>query len=98
MGNQLGGAYVDYLALRDTVQLVVRDIALRPRLGVQEGKERILVKAHELQIPLSERQVLLTDDEETVVARVRWEEPIGVGQYTIPFPLEIEETYRIVQR
>lgn len=98
VGNQLGGAYVDYLALRDTVQLVVRDIALRPRLGVQEGKERILVKAHELQIPLSERQVLLTDDEETVVARVRWEEPIGVGQYTIPFPLEIEETYRIVQR
>jgi len=98
VGNQVAGAYVDYLALRDTVQLVVRDIALRPRLGVEEGTERILAKARELEMSISERQVDVTDDGETVVARVRWEQPIGVEQYTIPFPFEIEESYILVKR
>ena len=98
VGNQVAGAYVDYLALRDTVQLVVRDIALRPRLGVEEGTERILAKARELEMFISERQVDVTDDGETVVARVRWEQPIGVEQYTIPFPFEIEESYILVKR
>ncbi len=98
VGNQVAGAYVDYLALRDTVQLVVRDIALRSRLGVEEGTERILAKARELEMSISERQVDVTDDGETVVARVRWEQPIGVEQYTIPFPFEIEESYILVKR
>lgn len=98
VGNQVVGAYVNYLALRDTVQLVVRDIALRHRLGVNEGTERILAKARELELSISERQVDVTDDGETVVARVRWEEPVGVGDYTIPFPFEIEESYLLGKR
>lgn len=98
VGNQVAGAYVNYLALRDTVQLVVRDIALRPSLGVEEGTERILAKARELGLSISERQVMLTVNEETVVGRVRWEQPIGVEQYTIPFPFEIEESYLLVKR
>ncbi len=98
VGNQVAGAYVNYLALRDTVQLVVRDIVLRPSLGVEEGTERILAKARELELSISERQVDVTDDGETVVARVRWEEPVGVGDYTIPFPFEIEESYLFAKR
>lgn len=98
LGNQVVGAYVDYLGLRDTVQFVVRDIAIRPRRRVEEGVAQIMATARELQIPLSERQVFLTVDEESVVARVTWEQPIGVGEYTIPFPFEIEETHRILQR
>ena len=98
VGNQVAGAYVNYLALRDTVQVVVRDIALRPSLGVEEGTERILAKARELELSISERQVDVTDDGETVFARVRWEEPVGVGDYTIPFPFEIEESYLLVKR
>ena len=98
LGHQVVAAYVNYVALRDTVQFVVRDIALRPRRGVAEGIERILAMADELQIDLSERQVFLTVDEDIVIARVRWEEPIGVGQYTIPLPFEIEETYYIFRR
>ena len=98
LGNQLVAAYINYVALRDTVQFVVRDIALRPRRGVAEGKERILAMADELQIDLSERQVFLTIDEDVVVARVRWEEPIGWGQYTFPFPFEIEERYFVLPR
>ncbi|MFQ5989834.1 MAG: hypothetical protein ACE5K9_07965 [Candidatus Methylomirabilales bacterium] len=98
VGNQLVAAYVDYLELRETVRLVVRDIALRPQWGADEGLERILAKARELELPLSERQVDVTDDGETVVARVRWEEPVGVGDYTIPFPFEIEESYRLLER
>lgn len=98
LGNQVAGAYVNYLALRDTVQVVVRDVALRPSLGVEEGTERILAKARELEMSLSERQVILTVSEEAVVGRVRWEQPIGVEQYTIPFPFEIEESYLLVKR
>ena len=98
VGNQVAGAYVNYLALRDTVQLVVRDIVLRPIVGVEEGRERILAKARELELSISEQQVDVTDDGETVVARVRWEEPVGVGDYTIPFPFEIEESYLFVKR
>ena len=98
VGNQVAGAYVNYLALRDTVQVVVRDIALRPSLGVEEGTERILAKARELELSISEQQVDVTDDGETVFARVRWEEPVGVGDYTIPFPFEIEESYLLVKR
>lgn len=98
LGNQVVAAYINYVALRDTVQFVVRDIALRPRRGVPEGIERILAMADELEMDLSERQVFLTIDEDIVIGRVRWEEPIGVGQYTIPFPFEIEETYYILRR
>ncbi len=97
-GNQLVAAYVNYLELRETVRLVVRDIALRPQLGADDGVERILAKARELQLPLSEGQVSVTDDGEIVLARVTWEEPVGVGEYTIPFPFEIEESYRLLER
>ena len=99
VGNQLVAAYVDYLELRENVRLVVRDIALRPDLWEADSAvERILAKGRELQLPLSERQVSVTDDGETVVVRVRWEEPLGVGEYTIPFPFEIEESHRLLER
>jgi hypothetical protein len=98
VGNQAVAAYVDYIALRDTVQFVVRDLSTRPRMQVDEGKERILAKARELQLPLSERQVFLSVDADFVLARVRWEKPIGVGQYTYDYPFEIEERYRVLQR
>jgi hypothetical protein len=98
VGNQVASGYVNYLALRDTVQVVVRDIALRPSMGVEEGTERILAKARELELSISERQVILTVSEEAVVGRVRWEQPIGVEQYTIPFPFEIEESYLLRKR
>lgn len=98
LGNQLVTAYVGYVGLRDTVQFVVQDIALRPNRGVDEGKEQILARARELRMPLSEQQVSVTLDGDIVVAHVIWEQPIGVGQYTIAFPFEIEETHRILYR
>lgn len=92
VGSQVVSAYVDYLALLDTVQQVVRDIAFLRREGAEKGKERILAKAQELQLPLSDRQVILTVDENTVLAQVWWQRPIGVWEFTYPYPFEIEET------
>ncbi|MFQ5960593.1 MAG: hypothetical protein ACE5MG_04295 [Candidatus Methylomirabilales bacterium] len=92
VGSQVISAYVDYLALFDTVQQVVRDIAFLKRQGVEEGKERILAKAQELQLPLSDRQVILRVDEKTILAQVWWWQPIGVLDFTYPYPFEIEET------
>lgn len=91
-GSQLVSAYVDYMELLETVQQVVRDIAFLRRHGVEEGKERILAKAQELQLPLSDRQVIVTLEEKTILVQVWWEEPIGVWDFTYPYPFEIEET------
>ena len=98
LGNQLVTAYVGYVDLRETVRFVVQDIALHHQRGTDKGKEKILAKARELQMPLAERQVSITMDEDIVVAHVTWDQPIGVGQYTIAYPFEIEETYRILYR
>lgn len=95
IGSQLVSAYVDYMELLDTVQQVVRDIAFLRRHGVEKGKERILAKAQELQLPLSDRQVIVELEEKTILVQVWWEEPIGVGDFTYPYPFEIEETRHV---
>jgi hypothetical protein len=91
LGIQWVSAEVDRLALADTVRLVVRDIATGP-LRVEEGEERILAKARELRLPLSENQVTLVADAERVRARVRWQRRIGLGGYTVPLSFEVEES------
>ncbi len=92
IGSQLVSAYVDYMEILDTVRQVVRDIGFLRRHGVEEGKERILAKAQELQLPLSDRQVIVKLEEKTILVQVWWEEPIGVWDFTYPYPFEIEET------
>jgi hypothetical protein len=91
LGVQAISAYVGYWSLTDTVRLTVREIAMA-RERVEEGETRILAKAQQLQLPLSERQVIVTVDAERVLARVRWQHPIGLLGYTIPLSFEIEES------
>jgi len=91
LGIQALSAYADYLALADTVRLVVQDVSLAPQ-RVEEGKERILAKARELQLPLSEREVVLQAESGKISARVGWQQPIGLWGYTIPLTFEITES------
>lgn len=91
LGVQVISAYVDYLSLTETVRLVVRDVHMTPE-RVEQGKERILAKAQELQLPVSKMQVILTVDPDRIVARVRWQQPIGLFGFTKPLSLEIEDS------
>ncbi len=94
-GIQAASAYVDYLALQDTVRLALHEIAMAPHRvdeGMEKAEDRILAKARELHLPLLEDQVVLTTEEETIRARVRWEQPIGLWRFTFPLPFEIEES------
>ncbi len=90
LGIQAASAYVNYLSLSDTVRLVVRDVAMNPQ-RLEEGTERILKQARELQIPLSEEQVSVMVNGEKVLATARWQEPIGAYGFTFPLSFEIEE-------
>lgn len=91
LGAQTISGYVTYLSLREAVRLTIRDISMAPD-RVEEGDARILVKARELELFLRKDQVAVTVDDEKVLARVRWQHPIGLGRYTFPLPLEIEES------
>ena len=91
LGIQALSAYADYLALADTVRLVVQDVSLGPH-RVEEGEQRILAKARELQLPLSEREVVVQAGPGRVSARVRWQQSIGLWGYTIPLTFEINES------
>jgi len=91
LGVQALTAYADYLALAETVRLVVQDISLGPQ-RVEEGAQRILAKARELQLPLSEREVVVQAESGKVSARVRWQQSIGLWGYTIPLTFEITES------
>jgi hypothetical protein len=91
LGSQAVSGYLDYLALRETVRLTVSEIAMAPH-RVEEGNLRILAKARELRLSLPEERVLIVDGEK-VLARVRWQRPIGLqGWYTFPLTFEIEES------
>jgi hypothetical protein len=91
LGIQAVPAYVGRWHLKDTVRRVLRDVALAPE-HVEQGKAKILAKAREFEIPVSERQVILTVEVNTIHARVTWQWPIGVFGYTIPLTLEIQES------
>ncbi|MEE9182578.1 MAG: hypothetical protein V3U33_08440, partial [candidate division NC10 bacterium] len=91
LGAQVISAYVDYLSLSEAVRLVVRDVHMTPE-RMEQGEERILAKAQELQLPVSKMQVVLTVDPDRIVARVRWQQPIGLFGFTIPLSLEIEDS------
>jgi hypothetical protein len=91
LGIQALSAYADYLALADTVRLVVQDVSLGPQ-RVEEGEQRILAKARELQLPLSEREVVVHAEPGKVSARIRWQQSIGLWGYTIPLTFEINES------
>jgi len=91
LGIQALSAYADYLALADTVRLVVQDVSLTPQ-RMEEGEQRILAKARELRLPLSEREVVLRAESGKVSARVRWQQSIGLWGYTIPLTFEINES------
>lgn len=94
LGFQAAAAFVDYLALRDTVRFVVTDVAMAPQRVEQRmevGREKILTEARALEVPLADWQVELTADGEKVLARVRWQHPIDLWGYTIFLPFEIEE-------
>ena len=91
MGIQVASAYVEYLSLREAVRAIVVEIATAPH-RVEEGNVRILAKARELGLSLAEEQVALRVDGEKVLARVRWQQPIGLWAYTIPVTFEIEES------
>jgi hypothetical protein len=91
LGVQALTAYADYLALADTVRLVIKDISLGPQ-RVEEGAERILARARELQVPLSDGEVVVQAVPGTLSARVKWQQSIGLWGYTIPLTFEINES------
>lgn len=91
LGFQAAAGFMDYLALRDTVRLVVRDVAMAPQ-RVEQGKEKILTEARVLDLPIAEWQVELTAEPEKVFAKVRWQHPIFLWGYTIFLPFEIQES------
>jgi hypothetical protein len=70
---------------------VLQDISVGPQ-RVEEGEQRILAKARELQLPVSEREVVVQAAPGKVSARVRWEQLIGLWGYTIPLTFEINES------
>ena len=80
-----------FQTLSETVRLVVRDVHMTPE-RVEQGKERILAKAQELQLPVSKMQVILTVDPDRIVVRVKWQQPIGLFGFTKPLSLEIEDS------
>ncbi len=90
LGVQALSAYFEYLALADTVRLVVQDVTLAPQ-RVTEGQERIMAKVRELGLPIREDQVILTAETGKVSARVRWQRPIGLLGFTIPLAFEVKE-------
>jgi hypothetical protein len=90
LGVQALSAYFEYLAVADTVRLVVQDVTLAPH-RVTEGQERILVKVRELGLPIREEHVILTAEGGKVSARVRWQQPIGFWKFTIPLAFEVKE-------
>jgi len=90
LGVQALSAYFEYLALADTVRLVVQDVTLAPQRAT-EGQERILAKVRELGLPIREDQVILTAEAGKVSARVRWQQPIGFWRFTIPLAFEVKE-------
>jgi hypothetical protein len=91
LGVQALTAYADYLALADTVRLVIQDISFGPE-RVEEGQQRIMARARELQLPLSEREVVVEAVPGRLSARVRWQQSIGLWGYTIPLTFEINES------
>jgi hypothetical protein len=91
LGVQALTAYADYLALADTVRLVIQDISLGPQ-RVEEGEQRILAKARELHVPLSDREVVVQAAPGKLSARVKWQQSIGLWGYTIPLTFEINES------
>lgn len=91
LGFQAAAAFVDYLALRDTVRLVVRDVAMVPQRA-EQGREKILTEARVLDLPIADWQVELTAETEKVFARVRWHQPIFLWGYSISLPFEIQES------
>jgi hypothetical protein len=91
LGIQAVPAYVGRWYLKDSVRIVLRDLALAPE-HVEQGKAKILARAREFDIPVSERDVILTVEVNRIYARVTWQWPIGVFGHTISLPLEIEES------
>ncbi|MFQ5846456.1 MAG: hypothetical protein ACE5IQ_02155 [Candidatus Methylomirabilales bacterium] len=90
-GIQAVSAYVNYWSLRNDVRLVVRDTAMAPR-RLDEGMERIMARVRELELPVLEHEVVLKVVPGEVVARIRWQQPIGLWGYTFLLPFEIEES------
>lgn len=85
-------AVVNYWYLQDIVRLAVQDMALHPR-EVEKEEERILTKARDLQIPLQDNQVVVTVTPDRIQVSVKWRQPIGFWQITIPVPFSIEESW-----
>lgn len=91
LGVQAAAGFMDYLALRDAVRLVIRDVAMAPQRADQ-GRERILTEARVLDVPIADQQVELTVETEKVSVRVRWQQPIILWGYTMFLPFEIQES------
>jgi hypothetical protein len=94
LGLQVLFAYVNYLAFADSVRIVVNDVTMAPKQA-DEGAERILAKARELDLPVSEKQVALTVGPDMVQAKVRWKHPIGLWGYKTFLTFEIDESRRL---
>lgn len=91
LGIQAVPAYVGRWYLKDSVRIVLRDLALAPE-HVDQAKAKIVAKAREFDIPVSEGDVIVTVEVNSIRARVRWQWPIGVFGHMISLPLEIEES------
>jgi len=91
LGIQAVPAYVNLWYLKHSVRTVLGNLAVAPE-RVEQGKAKILAKARELEIPVSERDVILTVEVNSIHARVTWQWPIGVFGYTVFLPLKIEES------
>jgi hypothetical protein len=93
VGVQAISAYFVYWSLTDAVRSVIRDVTIsRQRVEDADVEGRIMAKAREHQLFLSERQVVVTVDAQRILAQVWWQQPIGFYGFTIPLFFEIEES------
>jgi hypothetical protein len=86
--------YVDYLYVKDGVQVAVR-LASAPPHSDASLRRQILEKMKERELTIPEQEFVTSVDSQRAYARLRWSAPVRVLWYTHTMQFTVEHAERI---
>ena len=94
MAIQAVPPYVDYLYIKDGVQVAVR-LATAPPHNEANLRGQILEKLKEREVTIPEQEFVTSVDTQRVYARLRWSAPVRVLLYTHTMQFTVEHAERL---
>ncbi len=86
--------YVNYLYIKDGVQVAVR-LATAPPHSEANLRRQILEKLKERELTIPEQEFVTSVDSQRAYARLRWSAPVRVPWYTYTMQFTVEHTERL---